>query len=184
METAVIFDSLGGNTEKVADRIHETVKEELSSADLIKLTKQTDVDFMGYDLIFIGSPVIDWLPTQTMIDYIKRCLKGCNERGLIKPAAPIVPGKFAVCFGTYAGPHIGVNEAKPMTMWMRSALEHVGYTVLDEWHVPGQFTNKPELNKYGRLGNIEGRPNEHDLTDVENRVRGILASLSAWREQE
>lgn len=184
MKALVLFDSIGGNTKKVANRIHETVKGKLSPTDILKVTKQTELDFLDYDLIFIGSPVIDWLPTQTMIDYIKKRLKGYGEKGLIKPSAPIVPGKFAVCFATFAGPHIGVNEAKPMTMWMRSALEHVGYTVLDEWHVPGQFVNKPELNKYGRLGNIEGRPDEHDLADVENRVRGILDSLAAWRQQE
>lgn len=180
MKTLVIFDSLGGNTKKVANRIYETIKEIFSSTDIIKVTKQTELDFSDYDLIFLGSPVIDWLPTQTMIDYIKKCLKGYNEKGLIKPSSPILPGKFAICFATFAGPHIGVNEAKPMTMWMRSALEHVGYVVLDEWHIPGQFTNKPELNKYGRLGNIEGRPDEHDLTDIENRVKGILESLKAY----
>lgn len=180
MKTIILFDSLGGNTKKVADRIYETAKAKFVSTDIVKVTKQTELDFMEYDLIFAGSPVIDWLPTQTMLDYIRKCLKGYSEKGLIKPSSPIVPGKFAICFGTYAGPHIGVNEARPMTMWMRSAFEHVGYTVLDEWHVPGQFTNKPELNKYGRLGNIEGRPNDHDLADIENRVKGTLASITAF----
>lgn len=69
-----------------------------------------------------------------------------------------------------------------MTLWLRSALEHLGFIVLDEWHVPGQFANRPELNQHGRLGNIEGRPDAHDLQDIENRVRGTLASLSAWWE--
>ncbi len=67
-----------------------------------------------------------------------------------------------------------------MTLWLRSALAHLGFIVLDEWHVPGQFASRPELNQGGRLGNIEGRPDAHDLQDMENRVRGILASLSAW----
>ena len=180
MKALVIYDSLSGNTEKVAGRIYETLRNVLSSVYIVKITNKINLDLLGYDLIFIGSPVIDWLPTKTMIDYIQRKLKDYNNKGLIQPAAPIIPGKFCACFGTFGGPHIGINEAKPMTMWLRSALEHIGFMVLDEWHVPGQFLNKPELNRCGRLGNIEGRPDEHDLSEIENKVKGILGSLTAW----
>jgi hypothetical protein len=68
-----------------------------------------------------------------------------------------------------------------MTLWLRTALEHLGFTVLDEWHVPGQFSKQTELNQGGRLGNIEGRPDSHDLQDIENRVQGVIAALSAWQ---
>lgn len=179
MNTLVVYDSLSGNTEKVAQRIYDTSAESLPS-QILRVKRDTDIDLLAHDLVFIGSSVIDWLPTKTMTAFVQRTMKAANKKGLIKPAAPIIPGKFAVCFATFAGPHIGVGEAKPMTLWLRSALEHLGFIVLDQWHVPGQFANRPELNQRGRLGNIEGRPDAHDLHEIENWVRGTLASLSAW----
>jgi hypothetical protein len=179
MDALVVYDALSGNTEKVAQRIYETSAESLPTK-IVKAGDDTDIDLLAHDLVFIGSPVIDWLPTKKMTAFVQRTMKAANQQGRVKPAAPIIPGKFAVCFATFGGPHIGVGEARPMTLWLRSALEHLGFIVLDEWHVPGQFANKPEFNQSGRLGNIEGRPDEHDLRDIENRVRGTLASLSAW----
>ncbi len=181
MKVLIVYDSLSGNTEKVARKIYET-SAKLQPSQIVKVTNNTDIDLPAHDLVFMGSGVIDWLPTKTMTAFVQRTLKTANKQGQIKPAAPIIPGKFAVCFATFGGPHIGVDEAAPMTLWMRSALMHQGFIVLDQWHVPGQFANRPELNQQGRLGNIEGRPDAHDLQEIENRVRGTLASLSAWWE--
>ncbi|QTA89118.1 flavodoxin family protein [Desulfonema magnum] len=181
MNALVLFDSMGGNTEKVAGAIHEAIEKEQILCHMIKLDKETDLDFYDYDLIFIGSPVIDWLPTKTMMEFVKTKLKEYNGKGMIRPSAPIIPGKFAICFGTFAGPHIGKREALPMTMWLRSFLEHIGFMVLDTWHIVGQFKDRDDLNINGRLGNIQNRPNENDLENVKNRVEGILASLEAWK---
>jgi hypothetical protein len=181
MNTVVIYDSLGDNTEKVAKAIYDTVLDVMPSSRLVKVEKETEIDLLSCDLTFIGSPVMDWLPSKSMTAFVQRTMKAANDRGLVKPAAPIIPGKFAICFGTYGGPHIGVGEARPMTLWLRSALEHLGIIVLDEWHIPGAFRNRDDLNHNGRLGNIEGRPDSHDLLDVQNRVRGILAALAAFQ---
>jgi len=181
MKSLVLFDSMGGNTEKVAEVIHETAEKEKILSHIIKVDKKTDLEFYDYDLIFIGSPVIDWLPTKTMMDFVKTKLKEYSSKGLIKPSAPIIPGKFGICFGTFAGPHIGKREALPMTMWLRSFLEHMGFMVLDMWHIAGKFKNRDDLNINGRLGNIQNRPDKDDLENVKNRVTGILASLEAWR---
>jgi flavodoxin len=107
MKSLILYDSLGGNTERAANTIYETSKQELTSSNLIKVSKETKLDFLDYDLVFIGCPVIDWLPTKTMMDFVKKTTKEYNKNGLIKPAAPIIPGKFSICFGTFAGPHIG-----------------------------------------------------------------------------
>lgn len=181
MKSLIFFDSLGGNTQKVADAIYETVKKEGLPSQMVQSRKDVDIDFLDYDLIFVGSPVIDWLPTKTMMDSIKRRMKKDNEKGLIRPSAPIIPGKFCVCFCTFAGPHIGKREARPLTMWLRSAFEHYGFIVLDTWHILGEFKKRTDLTKDGRMGDIENRPDEHDLLSVKNRVKGVLASLEAWR---
>lgn len=180
MKALVLYDSMSGNTKQVATTIHNALDNDKIQTDIIKAHKNTDLNFYDYDLIFIGSPVIDWLPTQPMMNLIKKKLKGYNSEGLIKPSSPIVPGKFAVCFGTFAGPHIGKKEAIPMTMWLRSFLEHLGFIVLDLWHIPGKFKNRDDLNTNGRLGNIQHRPDRNDLAIVENRVHGVIGSLEAW----
>lgn len=188
MKSIVLYDSMSGNTAKVAEAIHRSLKAKNMTADLVKVEKTLSVDLFDYDLIFIGSPVISWLPTQTMMDFVKKTMKESNQRGLIKPSSPVIPGKFGVSFGTFAGPHIGEKEALPMTMWFNSFLEHLGYSVLDQWHVVGKRNNPPanwkEINRNGRLGNIEDRPNRADILAVENRVSGIVDSLSAWNRQD
>lgn len=182
MKSIIIYDSLGGNTDKAARTIHQALQTEGLLPDILKVDKETHVELLDYDLIFIGSPVIDWLPTKKMMAFVKKELKQLNkQKEQIKPAAPILPGKFGVCFGTFAGPHIGKKEALPMTMWLRSALEHIGFIVLDTWHVVGAFNNGIDLNHNGRLGNIENRPNQNDLDNLSNRVKGITAALQAWR---
>ncbi|MCP3923229.1 MAG: flavodoxin [Desulfobacterales bacterium] len=179
MKSLILYDSLGGNTVKVADTIERSLLKSMS-CQMIKVEKELSIDLFEYDLIFMGSPVIDWLPTNTLMSFVKRKMKEYNSMGLIKPSSPIIPGKFGISFGTFAGPHIGENEASPMTMWLNSFLQHLGYTTLDQWLVVGKHNKNPEINKNGRLGNIEDRPNEADLLYIENKVNGILSSLSAW----
>ena len=178
MKSLILYDSIGGNTEKVAQRIFHTLKGLTNEIDFMNFSSEVDVDFYEYDLIFLGSPVIDWLPTKRMMDFIKKKLQLYSKQGKIVPSSPLLPGKYGICFCTYAGPHIGINEAFPMTMWLRSFLEHLGYAVLDQWHIVGQFHKETDMNTKGRLGNILGRPNDKDLLDVENRTKGIVGALT------
>jgi hypothetical protein len=179
MKSLILYDSIGGNTEKVAQRIYNTLKDTTHEVDFLKFSPKIDVEFFDYDLVFLGSPVIDWLPTKRIMDFITKALRGYRDQGKIIPSSPLRPGKYAICFCTYAGPHTGKNEALPMTMWLRSFLEHIGYAVLDQWHIVGQFHKETALNTHGRLGNILGRPNDKDLLGVENRTRGIVGALAA-----
>lgn len=178
MKALVLYDSLGGNTEKVADRIHKTLVQEGAESELVKVSENTDFDLYQYDLLFLGSPVIMWGPTNTMRDFVIRKLREYHK-DRIYPSAPIRPGKFAVSFCTFSGTHIGENEAVPLTKWFSSFLGHLGCQIMAEWHIVGQFHNKEEANIHGRLGDIRGRPNENDLMDVQNRVRGLLSGLAS-----
>jgi hypothetical protein len=175
---------MSGNTAKVAEAINRSLTAKLITPDLVKVKEELTVDLFDYDLIFIGSPVISWLPTQTLMNFVKSTMKAYSQQGLIKPSSPVIPGKFGFSFGTFSGPHIGEKEALPMTMWLNSFLEHLGYTVLDSLLVVGERNNKPknwpEINKNGRLGDIENRPNEADILSIENRITGVVDSLSGW----
>ena len=179
MKALVLYDSLGGNTEKVADMIHTTLRQVGVESELIKVSTDTDRDLYDYDLLFLGSPVIAWGPTDTMKDFVMRKLREYHK-SRIKPSALLRPGKFAVSFCTFSGTHIGENEAVPLTKWFSSFLGHLGCQVMGEWHIVGQFHNKEEANIHGRLGDIRNRPNENDLMDVENRVKGLLVGLASW----
>ena len=90
-----------------------------------------------------------------------------------------MPGKIAVVFCTYSGPHTGISEATTAGKYMRQFLEHLGFEVADEWYIVGKFHGWEEANTMGRLGDIRGRPNEEDLSrvhrDVSKLVRPILA---------
>lgn len=180
LKTLVIYDSLGGNTEKVAIRIYETLKNIGIETNLAKISPELAIDIYDYDLVFIGSPVIQWLPTKKMMNWVKKIFRTYGENGFVLPAAPLRPGKFAISFCTYAGPHMGKQEAIPVVKWFSAFMGHLGYFVFDEWYIVGEFHNNDVMSTNGLLGNIKGRPDEHDLKEVENRVKGILASLKAW----
>lgn len=46
-----------------------------------------------------------------------------------KLCAPKVPGKTAVVFCTYSGPHTGQDEATPAGKYMAQLPEHIGFDV-------------------------------------------------------
>jgi len=179
MKALVLYDSLGGNTEKVAQRIHRTLADGGVETELVKVAEETEIELYDYDLLFFGSPVIAWQATKNMKKFVMKKLRAYHETK-IQPSAPLRPGKFAVSFCTYSGTHIGKTEAVPLTKWFSAFLEHLGYQMMGEWHIVGEFHNTEELNINGRLGDIRGRPHEHDLLMVENRVKGLLSALQAW----
>ena len=178
MKALVVYDSLGGNTEKVARRIYSSVSKQKIECDIVKVDRDTVVDIFDYSVVFIGSPVITWLPTNTMVEFVKRKMSSYSASGHIQPCAPLVPGRFAVCFCTFAGPHTGVHEAIPALKWLSSFMQHLGYQVVDEWHVVGSFHNNEQLSTCGRMGDIRGRPDDRDLGEIQCRVRGILSALT------
>jgi hypothetical protein len=53
----------------------------------------------------------------------------------------------------------------------------LGFTILDELYVVGEFHGSEEASTKGRLGDIRGRPNEKDLSDVKQRVRKLLEQI-------
>ena len=46
MKVLVVYDSLSGNTEKVARKIYET-SAKLQPSQIVKVTNDTDIDFAG-----------------------------------------------------------------------------------------------------------------------------------------
>ena len=92
-------------------------------------------------------------------------------------SAPRVPGKNALLFCTYSGPHTGINEAIPAGLYAGQFFEHLGFNVLDEWYIVGEFHGNNEASTQGRLGDIRHLPNEEDLAKVKRDAIQIIKAI-------
>ena len=166
MKAVIVYWSKSGNTEKVARAIQEGLQETGADVSLMRVEDAGDVDLYGYDLVCIGFPSYRWSPPKPMDAFLNDKFEAHRKQGRVKAGAPKIAGKNALIFCTYSGPHTGVREAKPAGLYAGQFFEHLGFTVLDEWYVVGEFHGSPEANTQGRLGDIRGRPDEDDLDKV------------------
>ena len=174
MKILNLYYSATGNTDKVAVQIERAARKESHEVTTVKATKDIEPDILAYDFVFIGSGVNMWMPGKPLMELISKLMDRYRTEE-IKAASPRRPGRKVVVYCTYAGPHTGANEAVPAVKYMGQLFDHLGYEIIAEWYVPGEFHGKLEnLNRAGRLGNITGRPNEADLQEIYEKVIGIL----------
>ena len=89
MNVLNLYYSSTGNTEKVALRIQDTVKELGHDVETVKVTSgDIDVDVLKFDIVFAGSGVYGQLPGRPLIELHRRLLHRYNEDGEIRPASP------------------------------------------------------------------------------------------------
>lgn len=167
MKTAlIVYWSKSGNTKKVA----VAVREGLEMAGLRVTVKEQyeaeDEDWFNYDLVCIGAPAYSWHPPEPVDKYLKAKFAKYRQEGKIKPSAPKVPGKNALVFVTYSGPHTGMDEAAPAGKYIGQFVEHLGFNVLAEWYVLSEFHGSVENSTLGRMGDIRGKPTKEDLEKV------------------
>lgn len=174
-KSLTLYWSKNGNTEKVARRIHDTLVNAGIDDSIYRMTKELEVEYLDYNLVFLGAPVYENLPPKPVIEFLKRHRKRGVE---IVASAPEIPGIAAIPYCTYGGGHTGYNEAVPMLKYIGQFFEHEGIRVVDYLAVVGVFPEADEsYNTEGRFGDIRLRPDEHDLEEVAGRVRGILRRL-------
>jgi multimeric flavodoxin WrbA len=179
MKALIVYWSNTGNTEKVALALREGLETAGVDVSLKKVAEAEDVDFYAYDLVCLGFPSYKWSPPKPMDDFLNAKFGKYHGEGRVKLGAPTVPGKNALIFCTYSGPHTGLREAVPAGLYAGQFFEHLGFTVLDEWYVVGEFHGSEEMSTQGRLGDLRGRPDEEDLQKVKrdgalllDRVKG------------
>jgi flavorubredoxin len=172
----VLFWTKNGNTEKVAQRINDTLRKAGMEVTMSRIDKDLQVEYLDYNLIFLGAPVYENLSPKPVLSFLH---KNRRRQGVdLLASAPEVPGVAAVPFCTYGGGHTGCNEAVPMLKHIGQYFEHEGIRVADDIAVVGVFPEADEsYNTEGRFGDIRLRPDEHDLAEVEGRVKGILRRL-------
>ena len=177
MNVLNLYFSSTGNTEKVAKRIHDTVKALGHAVDTVKIADKTqEIDVLKYDVVFVGSGVYGQLPGKALVSLFREHIQKYAKAGEVKPASPRRPSAYCVVYCTYGGAHTGINEAVPAVKYMGQLFDHLGYTIVAEWYVIGEYKSErlKKMSVGGRLGDIRGRPNEADLKDIEERVKGLL----------
>ena len=173
----IVYWSKTGNTEKVANSIKQGLEDAEVQVTLKKQEEAGNVDCFDYDLVCIGSPSYAFHPPEPMAKFLKDKLAAYRKEGRIKPCAPKVPGKNALIFVTYSGPHTGIDEATPVGKYMGQFFEHLGFTVLDEWYVLSEFHGSLENSTQGRMGDIRGKPTTEDLRKVKEDAEKIAKNL-------
>ncbi len=178
MKALIVYWSGTGNTKKVAGTIDKTLKNSGVDSVLKQVKEAGAEDLFEYDLVFIGAPSHMWQPPEPVLEYIKDKMKHYRERDAIKLCAPELPGKNAVVFATYSGPHTGLNEAIPVGKYLGQFLEHLGFHLAGELYVVGEFHGSEENSTRGRLGDIRGRPNQKDLDKIARDVKELLKTIA------
>lgn len=177
MNVLNLYFSSTGNTEKVALKIQKTVQELGHNIETVKITSEDiDLDILKYDFIFVGSGVYGQLPGKPLMELHRKLLQKYNKEGEVKPASPRRPSAKTVVYCTYGGVHTGINEAIPAVKYMGQLFDHLGYTIVGEWYIIGEYKTEGLRDRsiVGRLGDIRGRPSKEDLRDIAEKVKGIL----------
>lgn len=173
----VIYHSTTGNTKKVALAIQRGLREGGFEPIIKEVSEALIEDLYNYDLVCFGSSAIHSLPPTQVMEYISKKGLEYRKRYDVKLPANKIPGKNALVFVTFSGPHIGVNEALPTGKYLRQFFEHLGFAVKGELYIISEFHGWKEGSTKGYLGDIKGRPNIEDLKSVEEKTYKIANAL-------
>jgi hypothetical protein len=179
MKVVVVYWSRTGNTEKVALAIKKGLTKENISLDFWKMEEAKDHSFLDYDLYCIGFPCYYWHTPEPVTKYLKEHHRKNIKAGLVKPRSPIIPGKHAVVFCTYSGPHTGLDEAIPAVKYTGQFFEHIGIPVAAEWCILSKLAGSEEANLSGRMGDIRGKPTDQELEQITANTIKLLQSITS-----
>jgi hypothetical protein len=177
MKAAIIYWSKTGNTEKVAHTIKEALNEAEVDAIIKRVEEAGDLDFFAYDLICLGFPSYQWHPPEPMDMFLKSKFSTYRQQGRVKVSAPRIPGKYALIFCTFSGPHTGINEAIPAGKYAGQFFDHLGFQVLDEWYIVSEFHGSEINSTKGRMGDIRGKPTAEELQQIKQNTWQLIQGL-------
>lgn len=179
LNALVMYFSPGGNTKKVAEAIAQGLESQQAKVTLGSLNELQEADLYDYDLVCLGAPAYNFTVPDPVKRYSSQQMKIHNASGNVVPGAPQRPGLWGVTFVTYAGPHTGIAEATPAGDHMAQMLRHLGYQVRCQWYTLGAYHGDRDQpnNTIGYLGDIRGRPDEHDLAVAQRNAAGLAYGL-------
>ena len=106
----VVYWSKTGNTKKVALAIKQGLELAGVKVDVMNPEEAAEADYFDHNLLCVGSPSYYFLPAEPITNFLKRKFSSYRKQGQIKVASPKVPGRNAMVFVTFSGPH---------TAWMK-----------------------------------------------------------------
>jgi flavodoxin len=175
----ILYQTMTGNTEKVALRFKEVFDKKGWECDIFKVDKSMDVEnlpfnYEDYDFLCVGSGVYSALPgkeiTDIMYKYTHRTRRGGK---IVRVHRKITLGnKRGIVFVTYAGTHLGPKEAEPALSLLDLNIEHLKFRCVGRFSCPGGVGNRPTPGQW--FGDIRDRPNERDLKKAEIFLEEIL----------
>jgi flavorubredoxin len=173
----ILYWSSSGNTEKVAVAIKNGLEDAGVKVSLLKTTEASDIDYFDYDLVCVGSPSIQWHPPSQITIFLIKKFDEYKEQKKIKISAPKIAGKNALIFCTYSGTHTGLNEVTPVAKYIGQFFEHLGFNILDEWYILGEFHGSMERSTKGRMGDIRGKPTKEELKKIMMDAKKLATKL-------
>ena len=173
----IMYCSFTGNTKKAAHSIETGLSQNGYETVLLPISEAKEEDFFAYDLVCFGTPSYNFTAPKPTADFLKNKFQEYKRAGYVKPGAPALPGKNALIFITYSGPHTGDREAIPTGLYIGQFFEHWGFTVQDIWYVLSEFVGDEECNTLGRMGDIRGLPSEADLKRLETQAYNLANRL-------
>jgi flavodoxin len=179
LKALIVYWSKSGNTEKVARAISAGLTEAGASVAVKTPAEAQNIDYFDYDFVCVGSPSYQWMPAEPMKKFLEDKLAEHRKTGKIKPSAPKIPGKNALVFVTYSGPHTGLAEATPAGKFMGQFFEHIGFSVVAEWYVLCEFHGSVENSTLGRMGDIRGKPTSNELKEITAKTKKLAEKISA-----
>ena len=179
LKALMIYFSPGGNTRKAAEAIADGLGSQGVEVTLGPLNRVKDEDPFNYDIVCIAAPSYYFDVPAPVKRYIQAQLREAGAKGRVRLGTPTVPGKWGVVCITYGGPHTGMGEAIPVADHLTQMFSHLGFRVRGEWYVVGEFHGDPDSpqNLRGFMGDIRGRPDEHDLAVVRRNAAGLAYAL-------
>ena len=166
----LLYCSKTGNIKKVALAINDGLESADCNVSLMELAEAENVDYFDYDIVCVGFPSYQWHPTNPIADFLHKKFDAYRKQEKIKKGSPTLPGKFAIIFCTYSGPHTGLREATPAVLYAGQFFEHLGFKVLGEWCVLSEFPGSEDLSTQGRMGDIRGKPTPDELKKIKHKV--------------
>jgi flavodoxin len=70
MKTLIVYDSFFGNTEKVANRIYETLSPQ-QKTKLVHVSEAQTLNISSYELVIVGSPTRYYQPTPAIVSFVR-----------------------------------------------------------------------------------------------------------------
>ena len=170
----IYYSSFTGNTQLVANAIGGVFDKQGWENDYVKVgkdfdPKNHDIDFLSYDFLCIGSPVLWHVPYDPLLWGI-RSISHRVEYVRMKTGP-----KCALAFTTFGGAHFGEHEADAALILLELAYEHLGFKSVAKIAVPGKVSHRGMKDWY--YPDMQTRPNEEDLDHVRRMTMAAIAEV-------